>query len=155
MWFFFFFLKKVFSVECFCCCCWMCVSKFNFWHEQLQWLHVFTAASWWSVCTEGSPLQLVLCFVLCVLGSLQFIVCLKELLPQFFDLTLRLLGGALLLCFLQLSVHSLQLSTTPFCLFQTLELTVLTTVKQTVISKWGYSKTNATYRVTFTLAPGL
>ena len=76
----------------------------------------------------SSPFQLVLCLVLSVLGSFQFIVCLEELLPQFIDLTFGLLGAALLLCSLHLSLQPLQLSTTPLCLSQKVDLGILGTV---------------------------
>ena len=79
---------------------------------------------------RNSPLQMVSFLVFSVLSSFQFIVCLEELLPQFIDLTFRLLRRALLLCPLQLSLQPLQLCTTPLGLSQTLDLQVLCTVNK-------------------------
>ena len=78
----------------------------------------------------------MLCLVLSVLSSFQFIVCLEELLPQFIDLTFRLLRGALLLCSLHLGLQPLQLSTTPLCLSQKLNLRILGAVRWNDLSMW-------------------
>ena len=84
----------------------------------------------------SSPFQFMLCLVLSVLSSFQFIVCLEELLPQFIDLTFRLLRGALLLCSLHLGLQPLQLSTTPLCLSQKLNLRILGAVRWNDLSVW-------------------
>lgn len=134
-------LVPVSGVTFVCICVYVCVREFCDRYIFLKQMSFsFDSSDIWcsmsdcynNVCTcmyiYSSPFEFVLCLVLSVLSSFQFIVCLEELLSQFIDLTFRLLWGALLLCSLHLGLQPLQLSKTPLCISQKLDLTVLGTV---------------------------